>query len=308
MGRETVLFPVTWEEGKWPVLQPVRGKMTTTTRSMPPVSRDVPGEGPFNGDPDVYDFVAGKPIPRNLVYWRVPREGAFTTTANGLQIVPSRNNLTGTPRSTATPELSGQRGLAFIGRRQTDTLFNFSIDVTLNPTGVHQEAGVTVFLTQVNHIDLGVVLLPPPIAVGATTAGGGAAPQLALRFHAEGTGVPPPDRIVPVPATWAAGAPVRLHVRAANATHYTLSASAGGTDAGAVVVGTASAELVSGKDNGQFTGSLVGVYATCNGAGSGQECPAGAKSYFQRWRYTGAAQQLSATESVPSADMAKGGS
>jgi beta-xylosidase len=28
IGREAVLFPVTWEEGEWPVMEPVRGEMT----------------------------------------------------------------------------------------------------------------------------------------------------------------------------------------------------------------------------------------------------------------------------------------
>ena len=78
MGREAVLFPVTWNTGDWPILQPVRGKMSGW--QLPPPTRDLPGDGPFNTDPDVYDFVNGTAIPRNLAYWRVPREGAFTVT------------------------------------------------------------------------------------------------------------------------------------------------------------------------------------------------------------------------------------
>jgi beta-xylosidase len=28
MGRETVMTPVTWKEGEWPYMDPIRGKMT----------------------------------------------------------------------------------------------------------------------------------------------------------------------------------------------------------------------------------------------------------------------------------------
>jgi len=111
---------------------------------------------------------------------------------------------------------------------------------------------------------------------------------------------------VPGPAGWAGGA-LRLSIRAGNTTHYTFSAGPAANATAAIVIGSASAELVSGKDNGSFVGSLVGAYATCNGAGSGEACPQGGNAYFQRWRYTGVAQQLSATELVPSADMARGG-
>ncbi|KAJ9149386.1 Glycoside hydrolase family 43 protein [Pleurostoma richardsiae] len=292
MGRETVLFPVTWEEGDWPVLQPVRGKMSGWT--LPPTSRALAGNGPFNSDPDVYDFETDTAIPRNLVHWRVPREGAFSTTAKGLQIVPSRNNLTGTPLSEETIELSGQRGLAFIGRRQTDTLFTFSVDLSFNPEAVGQEAGVTVFLTQVNHIDLGVVLLPARCSKGKKR---GPANQLSFRFRAEGTGTPPAPNIVPVPTGWADG-PIRLEIQTVNATHYSLAVMPASNPNAKLIVGSASAGLVSGG-NGSFVGSLVGAYATCNGAGTGLDCPEGGNAYFKRWRYAGAAQYISETELIP---------
>ncbi|KAI1816242.1 glycoside hydrolase family 43 protein [Poronia punctata] len=294
MGRETVLFPVTWEENSWPILEPVRGKMTGWP--LPPLNRDhLPGDGPFNSDDDVYDFRKGTPIPRNLVHWRVPRDGAFTTTNKGLQIVPSRNNLTGTPFSKDTPELSGQQGLAFIGRRQTDSLFSFSVDLDFNPKAVGQEAGVTVFLTQVNHIDLGVVLLDHE--EGKCNKKKNKKTQLSLRFRAEGqTEKLPESNIVPVPSDWA-GKKIRLEIETVNATHYSLAASPVNKPHSKLVVGTASAEVVSGG-NGSFVGSLVGAYATCNGAGSGVACPKGGDAYFNRWRYTGKGQYVSATELI----------
>ena len=95
MGRESVLFPVTWNTGEWPILEPVKGKMSGWPLPVP--TRDLPGDGPFNSDPDVYDFVVGKKIPRNLIYWRVPRDRVITVTSEGLQIVPGRNQLSGWP-------------------------------------------------------------------------------------------------------------------------------------------------------------------------------------------------------------------
>lgn len=300
MGRETVLFPATWETDEWPRLQPVRGNMTSA-RPLPPRSRAVPGDGPFNSDPDVYTFPPGKPIPRNLVHWRVPRAGAFTVSPKppgGLVIVPSRANLTGIPFSTDQIELSGQRGIAFIGRRQTHTLFSFSVDVDFKPSGVvGQEAGVTVFLTQVNHIDLGVVVSESrPADISKSS--------LALRFRAIGTGAVPQPNVVPLPASWLrpdGGVSVRLQIDTVNATHYSLSASALAGPKPVLprlVVGTAPASLVSGG-NGSFVGSLVGAYATCNGAGTGLDCPAGGNVLVKQWKYTGLAQYFSATESVP---------
>lgn len=290
MGREASLFPVTWKEGEWPILEPVRGKMSGW--QLPPLNRDLPGEGPFNGDPDVYDFSKDCPLPAHFMFWRVPRSGVFSTTDNGLKVIPSRNNLTGIPLSTEYPELTGQQGLSFVGRRQTDTTFSFSVDLTFEPKAINQEAGITVFLTQLNHIDLGVVQL------GSNSTS--SKPQLSLRFRAIGTIDAPTPRVVAVPSSWI-GKPIRLEIQAKNSTHYELSAASVSDTAARISLGTASAALVSGG-SGSFVGSLLGVYATCNGEGTvgSLDCPAGGDAYFQRWRYTGVSQQISSTESVAS--------
>ncbi|KAI0394112.1 glycoside hydrolase family 43 protein [Xylariaceae sp. FL0594] len=305
MGRETVLYPVSWPKDSWPILQPVRGQMSGWP--LPRLSRELPGTGPFNSDPDDYTFARGTSMPRNLVHWRVPRPGTFTISPrgrDGLQIVPSRNNLTGTPLSQETPELSGQQGLAFVGRRQTDSLFEFSVDFEFEPRVVGHEAGVTVFLTQVDHIDLGVVLLPSSSSNTQTEQ------ELSLRFRTEGSvnspgTYKPPTRIVPVPKTWLGqkqkgntNLKLRLQIETLNSTHYSLSAlPLQGKGGEKLVVATAPAELVSGG-NGSFVGSLVGAYATCNGAGEGVTCPPGGNAYVTRWRYRGKGQYVSATELV----------
>ncbi|KAK8037569.1 hypothetical protein PG991_000915 [Apiospora marii] len=290
MGREAVLFPVTWDEGQWPVLEPVRGNMSGW--ALPEPSRDIPGDGPFNSDPDAYDFAgegdaATTKIPKHFVYWRVPREDTFSVTADGLHIVPSRNNLTGIPESNTDGVLGGRQGLAFVGRRQTDTLFTFSVDVSFAPTTVGQEAGITVFLTQLNHIDLGIVLEEE-----------GDATKLSFRMRSIGTIAAPEPTIVEVPSEWL-DAPIRLEIQAADPTEYTLSAMPASDPDARVVIGKASAVLVSGGA-GNFVGSLVGAYATCNGLGSGTECPEGGVAHFTRWRYAGEAQYISATVRVPS--------
>ncbi|KAI8966664.1 hypothetical protein F5Y11DRAFT_343414 [Daldinia sp. FL1419] len=173
----------------------------------------------------------------------------------------------------------------------------------LNSAGskqVGQEAGVTVFLTRVNHIDLGAVLLPGPsnTTCAPRRKRDEAKTQLALRFRAEGTGTPPEPRIVVVSEDWLDG-PIRLHVETASATHYNhnLAAAPAAHPDTKILVGTASAGLISGG-NGSFVGSLVGAYATCNGAGVRVKCPEGGEAYLSRWRYTGVGQYISETEVV----------
>ena len=292
MGREAVLFPVTWEDGNdgdaWPVLQPVRGKMEGWP--LPEPTRDVPGEGPFNGDPDVYDFGEGRgsgghggggggggsssSIPQNLVHWRVPRQGTFSLTKKGLQVVLGRNRLDGLPGGTE----AGARAISFVGRRQTHSLFRFSVDLDFAPRADGHEAGITAFLTQAANIQLGVVL------VGE---------QLSFRYNASGA-----IKTSPVPDKWV-GKPLRLEIHMTTPNEYTFAAMPAGDERARVALGTASAELLSGG-TGSFVGTLLGVYATCNGAGSGLDCPAATpNAYFSRWRYTGEAQYVSATEKIP---------
>lgn len=288
MGREAVLFSATWEEGEWPVLDPVRGEMSGWP--LPAEDRDLPGDGPFNSDPDEFDFSDGSSMPRHFVYWRVPRDDTFSFTEQGLEVAPTRNNLTGTLGiHDVEEELSGRKGVAFVSRRQTHTLFTFSVDLTFSPQLEEQEAGVTVFLTQMNHIDLGVALLPSESNESDL--------ELSFRFRAEGTGTPPAPVTVAVPGDWAEEA-IRLEISTANATHYELSAMPASDPDQKIVVGTASGELVSGGE-GSFVGSLIGIYATCNGEGSETVCPEGENAVFNRWRYTGEAQYISATDSIP---------
>ncbi|CZR61324.1 related to xylosidase : arabinofuranosidase [Phialocephala subalpina] len=153
MGRETVLYPVTWKEGDWPTLQPVRGEMSGWP--LPPINKGIPGAGAFVDDPDDYDFVPGSLLPLHFMSWRyLPTNAVIVSPHDNphtLQINLSRANLTGDANSTDPT--------SFIGRRQTHTLFDFSVNVFFIPLLAEKEAGVTVFLTQYQHVDLGIVLL-----------------------------------------------------------------------------------------------------------------------------------------------------
>lgn len=244
MGRETVLFAVTWEEGEWPILDMVRGDMTGP---LPRTSRGIPGEGPWADAPDIVDFAPGKPLPRNFLYWRPPKEDLVAVSprghANTLRISPSRTNLTGDEAYDPTTE-----GLGFIARKQTSSLFHYSVDVSFKPTAADEEAGVTVFLTQFQHIDLGIVNL-------AKSADGD--PELKLRFRVETSGKPDfdtPDELVEsIPRSWLRG-PIRLSVTATREDEYELAAGPAGRPRESKVIGRASAEIVSGG-SGPFTGN-----------------------------------------------------
>lgn len=273
MGRESMMFNVTWNEGEYPEMQPIRGRMPGDL--LPEQNLDVRGEGPFVEDDDEFEFRSDSSVPAHFLYWRIPRNDSFSMTDQGLRINPTRNNLTGIPLSTDEIELSGQRGLAFIGRRQTHTLFDFNVDVSFAPEQVNQETGVSVFRTQVDHIDLGIVRKES---------------GLHFRFRAVGpTDLPEPQE-VPVPEEWQDG-PFQLRVAARNESHYELSAARPDAPGEGILVGTAAAEIVSGG-NGTFVGSLVGAYATCNGEGSGVTCPDGGAAVISKWVYRGISQQI----------------
>jgi beta-xylosidase len=265
MGRETVLFPVTWPTGEWPIMQPVRGIMSGW--ELPAPSRDIPGTGPFNGDPDVYDFPAGTQIPRNLVYWRVPRPGMISVTENGLQVALSKNNL-GNKFNNTTP---ASKAISFVGRRQTDSTFKFSVDLSFTPIRDGQEAGVTAFLTQYANVQLGLT------QVNGSTV---------FRFNSTESR----DKYTPIPKAWK-GQPVRLMIEMCTPDKYLFSAAlaAGGSEI--LELGQAATSQVSGN-TGSFVGTLIGIYATCNGAGDDVlDCPAGTpNAWYNRWRYNGMKQ------------------
>lgn len=273
MGRETVLFPVTWNEGEWPILEPVRGRMSGW--SLPSEDKNIGGKGPFNSDPDIYNFPEGSDIPGNLMYWRVPPKGAFSVgSEGGLRISPSRANLTGD-----NEELDGTQGISFIGRPQTHSMFQFRVTIDAKLQNPNEEVGVTVFLTQYNHADLGIVARAGMNGTKAT--------ERVLRFRTTG-GDASTENVVENPKAWGDD-PIMFEILTANLTHYSMKASPASQPFDQIQVGIFSARLVSGQ-SGPFTGSLIGAYATCNGAGQGLDCPTGSEIYVRDWSYFGLGQ------------------
>lgn len=130
---------------------------------------------------------------------------------------------------------AGPVGQTFVGRRQQDTLFTFSVDLDFHPKSLEEEAGVSVFLTQNHHLDLGFVMLPAPgdnsssrnstmTPLGSVSTNGSAgelAPQ--LRFRGISYVPVPDDIVVPLPKAWRDRA-LRLEIKASNRTHYSFSA------------------------------------------------------------------------------------
>lgn len=141
---------------------------------------------------------------------------------NTLRLKPSVLNLTA-----LNGNYAGSTGQTFVGRRQQDTLFTYSISLDFYPSVQEEEAGVTVFLTQNHHLDMGVVMLPANSSTAAfpgtnTTATTSTELTPHVRFRGISY-IPVPDPvIVPLPAEWANGT-LRLEIKASNMTHYSFS-------------------------------------------------------------------------------------
>jgi beta-xylosidase len=240
MGRETVLYPVSWPEGGWPVAEPVRGEMSGWHR--PAVAPPRPDEIVVNGA-DVVDFRHGEELPENWVHYRIPDPSSFVVSPKGhentLQLVPSASNLSG------NAAVDVKDGLTFVGRRQTATLFEFSVDVEFDARIAGEEAGITVFISQGQHLDLSI------IAEQSETA-----PQLRFRAatfgKANATAVE--ERVVDIPKAWL-NAPIRLLVEAKDDERYTFSASSTRGKPEVKQMGTGGAGNLTGG-LGRFVGKL----------------------------------------------------
>ena len=267
MGRATVLTPVSWPEGDYPHFDPVRG-----TQSGPflPVNSNIPGQGQYVDDDDHITFAPGTSLPLHFVHWRFPDPSAYVISAPGhlntLQLSPSLLNLTGHDGI-----YTGGEPQTLLARRQTDTLFTFSVNLEFTPTTMNEEAGVTVFLTQDHHMELGLVLL---------SNNGTSTPT--LRFRAKSNIPVPQDILFPLPANWTNI--LHMEIKASNLTHYTFSAGPAGKMSLMQTIAYAPASLVSYG----FTGTLLGVYNTLNGG----EHKNGTKAWVKNWKYQGQGQFL----------------
>lgn len=285
MGRETVLAPVTWEQDGWPVFTNVSGNMNSWP--LPPKSLVEEGEGPLITAPDYLDFAPGTSLPPQLIHWRIPIADNYVVSAPGhenqLQLTSSILNLTGYDGNYAGPA-----GQTFVGRRQVDTFFTYSVTLDYSDlSALEDEAGVSVFLVQNHHFDLGVVMLPASNTTNTTTNtsnnGSSSSSSSGLTPHFRFRGISylptPPSVITPINSTWL-GQPLTMEIKAFNYTHYSFSAGPAAHAHLLQTIGYApAADLSFG-----FTGTLVGVYATTNGRNGNT------RAYVGDWRYEGQGQ------------------
>ncbi|KAM0820018.1 putative Glycosyl hydrolase [Seiridium cardinale] len=278
MGRETVLTPVTWAEGEFPVFTAVSGEMSGWP--LPSTASDIHGEGPFINEGDTVDFEPNSTLPAHFTYWRYPVPESYVISPpnhpNTLRLNPSSFNLTA-----LNGNYAGPAGQTFIGRRQQDTLFTYSVNFEFSPKLLEEEAGVSVFLTQNHHLDLGIVMLPAnsstaPFPGTNTTESLDDPSTLVPHFRFRGISyvtVPDPV-IIPVPKIWA-GISLRLEIRASNITHYAFSA--GPADAKSQM--QTLIEVSNTAVSWGFTGVILGTYCTSNGL------EGNTPAYISKWRY-----------------------
>ena len=253
MGRETVFTPVEWPSGSWPTFAPVRGiEQGHQLRE----SLDVEGDGPFVARPDNTDFTSGSELPRNFVYWHWPQKSSYVVSPpdhpETLQLTPSFYSITdGYANITAGFDI-GHRTL--VTRKQTDTLFQYSVDIDFAPKAANEEVGVTAYLNQVQSHALGIVNMPSNASANATA---GQQSSLYFRFITSSTGsLEHSNRaplLVPIPEKWTQS-PIRLYVQAQNETHYTFSAASTENIPDKRVIALGEASTLSGGQ-GDFTGA-----------------------------------------------------
>jgi hypothetical protein len=187
-----------------------------------------------------------------------PKEGSFIVSPPeypySLRLLPSSRNITGT----VVPGVDvNETAITLITRRQSHTYFTFSVDISFVPTEEGEEAGVTIFLTQDQHIDLGIVLL---------SSSGKLVPHVRFQttllndLNTPATqNVTVPETIVkPLPSASSKETRARLQIQAKNDTHYLLSATVPEFDQFDFSQ-TAEAVLISGG-TGRFTGNDIFLY------------------------------------------------
>ncbi|EIM92579.1 arabinofuranosidase [Stereum hirsutum FP-91666 SS1] len=268
MGRETILTTAKWNEGEFPTFTPVRG---VESGPLPSINKDISGDGYWVGSDDDITFESNTTLPNHFVYNRFQDVSAYTISPSGhpntLALSPSVLNLTGRDaRSAATPQ-------TFVGRRQEHIEFIFEVTLEFNSMQDQAEAGVTVFLNQAQHFDLGVVMLSPDLATEAglapaTTENNNdttTSSYIRLRTitaNSTNSGATDPFSSPAIlPLNSSTGTKLKLQVEAVNHTTYAFRYTDGGNGSEWKTVGWGNSSQVSGG----FTGTIVGLFTTGNG-------------------------------------------
>ena len=210
MGRETVMTAVSWPADQFPVFTPISGEVSAWPFPGPSTNATISPDSVNSLAPEILTFSASTPLPAHFLHWRYPNPDHFAVSPpehpNSLRLSPSNINLTA-----LNGNYAGPGGQSFISRRQQHTLFNFSVDLDFSPAQLEEEAGVTAFLTQNHHLDMGIVLLPSRENSTALV------PH--IRFRGESYVPVPKEVVVPVPDEWR-GKTLTLGIRVGNRTHF----------------------------------------------------------------------------------------
>ncbi|KAI0030207.1 arabinofuranosidase [Vararia minispora EC-137] len=277
MGRETILTPAAWEEGQYPTFDVVEG---IEHGPLPSVNKEINSTGYWVGTTTEHiTFPIGSSLPSHFVHQRYPDPSAYIISPAGhpntLALAPSVLNLTGPDNRTAsTPQ-------TFVGRRQEHIEFTYQVTLDFDATEDEAEAGITVFLNQNQHFDLGIVTLTPSSAFHASFDGyaHGTSRYVRLRTVSLGStdfGAASPlsgPAIVPLHA--APGEKVTLQVEAVSHTRYEFRYATPGKAFESVGWGNSS------EVSGGFVGTIVGVFATGNGR------DLSTNALFSDWTYKG---------------------
>ncbi|KAK1671291.1 glycosyl hydrolase [Colletotrichum godetiae] len=283
MGRETVLFPVSWPAGGWPIADKVRGNMSGP---LPDKSFVEPGVGPFVGKADVEDFESGSTIPSHWISWRAPfNASSLTVSPQGhegtLQMTASRANLTRDANFNVTTE-----GVTSVFRRQEHTFFEFSVDIELGfGKSAGDEVGISNYVNPNQHVDLGIIY-----QAAESNEGDKLEPHFQLRARSINNSTAPDPRVLPIPQEML-GRAIRVRISPRNETHnefFVSSVDQAGSEQSLWVFNNA---LLAG--DGATTGGLLGIFATTNG-GNGSF-----NGYVGRWRYEPISQKLDYNVTIP---------
>lgn len=215
MGRETVLYPVTWTNESWPLTSQVRGVMSGWSLPAPSVTQS-PHLAPVSA-PDIVNFPPGSALPAHFMHQRFPDNESYVVSPTGhdnaLLLVPSTQNLTG--QSGIVPPT----GPTLLAGRQTDTLFSFSAAFDFQPKSLGDEAGVTLYISQDDHIALSIILVSNE---GTNASSPSFKP--CLRFHGQSEVTSIQEILFALPDDWSQQS-TRMQIKSINGTHYAFSAA-----------------------------------------------------------------------------------
>lgn len=243
MGRETFLAPVNWTEDGWPMIDNNEGTVGLEM-NVPRSSHRLPVSADYNGR---YEFEDGK-LPYALVFLRNPAEDSWS-----LQERQGMLALRGRPES-----LNDIGQVAFVGRRQQQVAAEWSTLLELDCKAEGEEAGLCARMNEQAHYEIGLSYRNGQKVIAAYLTIKGET-QLAAEAPAPAGGI-------------------FLKI-AADAAEYSLLYSLDGAEWIKLASGTAYALSPQAVDGNNFTGVIIGMYATGHGRASD------AAAYFDWFDY-----------------------